>query len=153
MHLLMSDKLSFSMAIWHKTKVWNTCCFSSKPFLKQLASHVSAATFHLKFPSMIVFLIHPGHWNIFSEGFKVFWVVTKDKVITNKKKIEKHDIKRVHLMYCFNFFRNHLWQHLISYNSFRNMNMCLLEVPMREKCRSSHFQWKGGVKSLTTGGG
>ena len=27
-------------------------------------------------------------------------------------------------MYCFNFFRNQLWQHLISYNRFRNMNMC-----------------------------
>ena len=47
-------------------------------------------------------------------------------------------------MYCFNFFRNQLWQHLISYNSFRNMNMCLLEVATCEKCRSSHFQWKGG---------
>ena len=33
------------------------------------------------------------------------------------------------------------------------MNMCLLEVNMCEKCRSSHFQSKGGVKSLRTGGG
>ena len=55
-------------------------------------------------------------------------------------------------MYCFNFFRNQLW-HLISYNSFRNMNMCLLEVAMCEKCRSSHFQSEGGVKSLSTRGG
>ena len=53
---------------------------------------------------------------------------------------------------CFNFFTNQLWQHLISYNSFRNMNMCLLEVTMCEKCRSSHFQLEGGVKSLRTGG-
>ena len=153
MHLLSSDKLSFSMAIWHKTKVWNTCCFSSKPFWINL---------HLMFPPL------PFSWNsrvwlffssilgietFFWKVLKFFWVVMKDKVITHKKKIEKHDSKRVHLMYCFNFFRNHLWQHLISYKSFRNMNMCLLEVPMREKCRSSHFQWKGGVKSLRTGGG
>ena len=55
-------------------------------------------------------------------------------------------------MYCFNFFRNQLWQHLISYNSFRNMDMCLLEVAMCEKFRSSHFQWEGGVQSLGTGG-
>ena len=37
------------------------CCFPSKPFLKQLASHVSAATLQLKFPGMKFFLIHPGH--------------------------------------------------------------------------------------------
>ena len=36
------------------------------------------------------------------------------------------------------------------------MNMCLLEVAMCERCRSSHFQVEaggGGVKSLRTGGG
>ena len=33
------------------------------------------------------------------------------------------------------------------------MNMCLLEVAMCEKYRSSHFQSEGGVKSLRTGGG
>ena len=33
------------------------------------------------------------------------------------------------------------------------MNMCLLEVAMYEKCRSSHFQSERGVKSLRTGGG
>ena len=55
-------------------------------------------------------------------------------------------------MYYFNFFRTQLWQHLISYNRFRNMNMCLLEVAMCEKCRSSHFQSARGVKSLRTGG-
>ena len=56
-------------------------------------------------------------------------------------------------MYCFNFFRNQLWQHLISYNSFRNMNMCLLEVVMCEKCRSSHFQSEtGGLKNIRTRG-
>ena len=59
----------------------------------------------------------------------------------------------LYLMYCFSFFRNELWQYLISYNSFRNMNMCLLEVAMCEKCRSSHFQLEGGVKSLRTGEG
>ena len=56
-------------------------------------------------------------------------------------------------MCCFNFFRNQLWQHLISYNSFRNMKMCLLEVAMCGKCRSNYFQSEGGVKSLRTGGG
>ena len=33
------------------------------------------------------------------------------------------------------------------------MNMCFLELAMSEKCRSSHFQSEGGVKSLRTGGG
>ena len=33
------------------------------------------------------------------------------------------------------------------------MNMCLLEVAMYEKCRSSHFQSERGVKSLRTEGG
>ena len=63
-------------------------------------------------------------------------------------------IWKMHLlkMCCFNFFRNQLWQHLICYNSFKNVNMCLLEVVMFEKCRSSHFQSEGGVKSLRNGG-
>ena len=33
------------------------------------------------------------------------------------------------------------------------MNMCLLEVAMCEKCRSSHFQPEGGLKDFRTGGG
>ena len=70
-------------------------------------------------------------------------------------------------MYCFNFFRNQLWQHLINYNSLRTMNMCLLEVAMCEKCRSSNFQLEEGeskkfencrkegvgLKNFRTGGG
>ena len=66
-------------------------------------------------------------------------------------------------MYCFNIFRNQLWQHLISYNSLRNVNMCLFEVVMCEKCRSSSFQseggskkfedWRRGIKNFRTGGG
>ena len=56
-------------------------------------------------------------------------------------------------MNSFNFFRNQLWQHLINYNSLRTMNMCLLEVAMCEKCRSSNFQLEEGrVKSLSTAG-
>ena len=51
-------------------------------------------------------------------------------------------------MHCFSFFRNQLWQHLIIYNSFRNMNMCLLEVAMYEKCRSSDFQSERGSKKF-----
>ena len=48
-------------------------------------------------------------------------------------------------------FYNVFW-HLISYNSFRNVEMYLLEVAICEKCRSSHFQSEGAVKSLRTGG-
>ena len=70
MHLLSSDKISFSMTIWRKCL--GHCCFSSKPFLKQLAYYVSAPTLQMKFPGMKFFLIQPGHWNIFFEGFKVF---------------------------------------------------------------------------------
>ena len=33
------------------------------------------------------------------------------------------------------------------------MNICSLEVAIREKCRSSHFQSEGGVKNFRTGGG
>ena len=59
-------------------------------------------------------------------------------------------------MYCFNFFRNQLWQHLVSYNSFRNMNMWLLDVAICEKCRSSHSLSEWGSKRfeyLAGGGG
>ena len=60
MHLLSSEKICFSM--------------------KQLASHVSADALQLQFPGMKFFLIHPGNWNTFSEGFKVFCLVLiKDK--------------------------------------------------------------------------
>ena len=48
-------------------------------------------------------------------------------------------------------FYNVFW-HLISYNSFRNVEMYLLKVAICEKCRSSHFQSEGGVKSVRTGG-
>ena len=54
MHLLSSDKISFFNGNMAQV------CFSSKPFLKQLASHVSAATLQLKFKSKF-FLIHHGH--------------------------------------------------------------------------------------------
>ena len=74
-------------------------------------------------------------WNI----FQIFCIVLmKDK--PSDIKIEKYDGKKISLMYCFNFFRNQLWQDLVSYNSFRNMNMFLLKVAMCEKCRSSDFQ-------------
>ena len=66
-------------------------------------------------------------------------------------------------MYCFNIFRNQLWQHLISCNSFRNVNICLFQVVMCEKCGSSNFQseggskqfedWRRGIKNFRTGGG
>ena len=60
MHLLSSDKIIFFNA--NMAQVFGTlCCFPSKPFLKQLASHVSVATLQLKFPGMKSFLIHFGH--------------------------------------------------------------------------------------------
>ena len=63
MHLLSSDKISFSMAIWYK--VFQTLCFSSKPFLKQLASLMLAHACRYpsaKIPWYEVFtLIHPVH--------------------------------------------------------------------------------------------
>ena len=55
-------------------------------------------------------------------------------------------------MYCINFFRNQLWQHLIFYNSFRITNMCLLKVAMCEKRRSSHLQPEGGSKKFNDWG-
>ena len=85
--------------------------------------------------------------------FQVFCIVLmKDK--PSDIKIEKYDGKKISLMFCFNFFRNQLWQHLVSYNSFRNINMCLLKVAMCEKCRSSDFQSAKArrVKSLSTAG-
>ena len=36
-------------------------CFSSRPFLKQLAAHVSADILQLKFPGMKVFFIYQGN--------------------------------------------------------------------------------------------
>ena len=56
------------------------CYFSSKPFLKQLASHVSTAAFQLKFLGM-KFFSHPS-WALkhFLEGLEVFCLVLmKDK--------------------------------------------------------------------------
>ena len=50
------------------------CCFSSKPFLNQLASHVSARRYPLaEIPrGMKFFLIHLlGNETLFLEGFKV----------------------------------------------------------------------------------
>ena len=59
---------------------------------------------------------------------------------------------RTCLMYCINFFRNQLWQHLIFYNSFRITNMCLLKVAMCEKRRNSHLQPEGGSKKFNEWG-
>ena len=60
MHLLSSEKISFSMAICRKCL--ELLVFSSRPFLKQLASHDSADTLQLKFQGMKFFLIHPGNY-------------------------------------------------------------------------------------------
>ena len=42
----------------------------------------------------------------------------------------------------FNIVRNQLWQHLISYNSFRNMNMCLLEQPCVKNAEAAIWYWE-----------
>ena len=94
-----------------------------------------------------------GIGTFFLEGFKVFYVALMKDKSSHIKNTEVWWYKCVSWIYCFNFFRNPLWQHLISYNKFRNMNMCLLEVAMYEKRRSSHFQSERGVKSLRTEGG
>ena len=60
MHLLSSYKISFSMAICRKC-LEHSVVFRVYLFLKQLASHVSAVSLQLKFPSMKFFLIHPGN--------------------------------------------------------------------------------------------
>ena len=57
MHLLSSEKNIFFNG--NMLQVFGTLCFSSRPFLKQLASHVSDDTLQLKFPGMNFFLIHP----------------------------------------------------------------------------------------------
>ena len=81
--------------------------------------------------------------------------VNERQVIAHKK-IEKYDGKNVLKMCYFNFFRNQLWQHLISCNSFRSV---LVESRLVEsshvwkKCRSNHFQSTGVVEKLRTGGG
>ena len=73
------------------------CCFSSRHFLKQLASHVSADTLQLKFLGMKFFLVHPGNLNIFVEGFKVFLRSVNEIQVVAHKKIEKYDAKKVFL--------------------------------------------------------
>ena len=71
MHLLSSEKISFSMAICRKY-LERSVVFPVDFFLKQLVSHVSADILQLKkFPSMKFFLIHPWNWNIF------FWQALK----------------------------------------------------------------------------
>ena len=61
MHSLSSDTISFSMAIWPKC-LERSCCFSSKTFMKQLASHISGATLQLKFLG-VKFFFHPS-WSL-----------------------------------------------------------------------------------------
>ena len=61
-------------------------CFSSRPFLKQLASHVSTNTLQLKFPGMKFFSSILGIETFFLESFKVFCIVLmKDKSSYIKK--------------------------------------------------------------------
>ena len=85
MHLLSSEKNIFFNS--DMSQVFGTlCCFSIRPFLKQLASHVSTDTLQLKFQGMKFYLIHPGNWNIFLEGFKVFCIVLMKEESSHIKK-------------------------------------------------------------------
>ena len=96
MHLLSSEKNIFFNG--NMSQVFGTlCCFSSTPFLKQLASHVSAAMLQLKFPGMKFFLTHPRHRNIFFGRFKRFLRSVNERQVITHKKIEKHDGKNVFL--------------------------------------------------------
>ena len=59
-------------------------------FLKQLASHVSADIFQLKFPSMKFFLIL-GIETFFLEGVLSFLRSVSERQVITHKKIEKYD--------------------------------------------------------------
>ena len=150
MHLLSSEKISYLMAICHK------CLEHSVVFLAE----VFWSNLHLRFPP-IPFSWSSRLWSFFSslwelkrflESFKVCYVVLMKYKSLHIKNRKVWLWKCVSLMYCFNFFSNQLWWHLISNSSFRNVNMCLLGVAMCEKCRSSPFQLERVVKSLRTGG-
>ena len=76
------------------SQVFGTICCFSRPFLKQLACHVSADTLQLKFSGMKFFSSILGIETIFLEGFKVFCTVfMKDK--SSYIKIEAYDGKNV----------------------------------------------------------
>ena len=68
------------------TSVWNTrCCFSSKPFLKQLASHVSTATLQLKLSGISFFSSMLGIETFFGRFQSSLHSVNERQVITHKK--------------------------------------------------------------------
>ena len=89
----------------------------------------------------------------FWQILKVFCIVLMKDNPLGIKKSKSMMVKTCFLNVLFQLVSNQLWQHLISYNSFRNMNMCLLEVAMCEKCRSSHFQLEGVSKKFKYWGG
>ena len=71
MYLLVVEKNIFFNS--DMSQVFGTlCCFSSRPFLKQLTSLVSADTLQLKFLGVKFLLIHSVNWNIFSGRFLSF---------------------------------------------------------------------------------
>ena len=85
MYLLSSEKIFFND---NMSQVFGTLCCFSRPFLKQLACHVSADTLQLKFSGMKIFSSILGIETIFLEGFKGFCAVfMKDKSshIKNRK--------------------------------------------------------------------
>ena len=125
-----SEKISFPMVICRKC-LEHCVGFSVDLFLKHLIFSPAPFSWNSRVWSFFSSILGIES---FLEGFKVFCIT--------HKKIEKYDgknMKHISLMYSFNFFRNQLWQDWISYNSFKNVNMCLLEEAMYEKCRSGHF--------------
>ena len=78
MHLLSSEKRSYSVAICHKC-LEHSVVFPAHLFLKQIASHVSGDTLQLNLTHFIL------------EGFKAFCSVNERQVI------EKYDGKNVFL--------------------------------------------------------
>ena len=102
------------------------CCFSSRPFLKQLSSHVSADTLQLKFPGSKFFLIHSGNiWTI-----HLYWVQMLRFVIG--------------LLYFFRFHFVFLFVKI-----YVGWEVCALASHLHVFC----FQSEGGVKHLRTRGG
>ena len=59
------------------------------------------------------------------------------------KLLQKRSTDHVSLMYCFGGGGGGGGGGGISYNSLRNVSMCVSEVAMCEKCRSNLFQSEG----------
>ena len=134
MHLLSSDKIFCSMAIWHKC-LEHSVVFPVNRLWRNL--HLMFLLLRFSWNSQVwrFFSFILGIETSFWEGLKVFCVVLMKDKSSHIKKYKIMMVRTCFFNIFFNFFRNQLWLHLI-----RNMDMCLLKVAMCEKCKSSHFQ-------------